>query len=416
MKQLVILGAGTGGTIVANKMVRRLPADWAVTVVDPDHQHLYQPGLLFLPFGIYDESKLYKPRRRTLDRRVQWEQTAVDAVDLEQREVVLLNGDRLHYDLLVIATGSQIRPEETEGLLGPEWRKSVHDFYTIEGAQALRSALASFRGGRIVVNIVDNPIKCPVAPLEFVFLADDFFRKKGMRDGVEIVFATPLEGCFTKPIASRKLKGLVEAKGIDVEPEFNIARVDTDRRVIESWDERRIDFDLLVSIPIHSGAPFIGKSGLGNDLNFVPTDRATLAVKGYDNIFAIGDVTDLPTSKAGSVAHFEADVLAENLIHVIRGESLDPAFDGHANCFIETGDRKALLIDFNYDTEPLPGRYPLPVVGPMSLLGESQLNHAGKLAFRWLYWNALLPGRPLPVPNRMSLRGKQLPEVAAAHV
>ena len=408
MKDLLILGAGTAGTMVANAMVRRLGDDWRITVVDPESRHLYQPGLLFLPFGIYDESQLFRPRARTLDRRVQWIEESVRAVDTAAKRVTLANGSDLPWDLLVLATGTNIRPEETEGLLEGEWHRSIFDFYTFEGARALRDALAKFQGGRLVVNIVDNPIKCPVAPLEFIFLADDYFRKRGIRDEVDITFATPLEGCFTKPIASRKLKGIVEEKGIDVEPEFNIARVDSAHRVIESWDERRIDYDLLVTIPLHGGAEFLGESGLGNDSNFVPTDRNTLAVKGHDDIFAIGDTTDLPTSKAGSVAHFEAEVLVENLLHTIQGKSLDPAFDGHANCFIETGRGKALLIDFNYDTEPLPGRFPLPVVGPMELLGESRLNHFGKLAFRFIYWNALLPARKLPVPNRMSMAGKQV--------
>jgi len=408
MKDLVILGAGTAGTIVANSMVRKLGHDWRVTVIDPESRHLYQPGLLFLPFGIYDESKLFRPRARTLDARVQWVKETVQIVDAKAKTVSLVNGTALPYDLLVIATGTNIRPEETEGLLDGEWHRSIFDFYTLEGARALRDALAKFQGGRLVLNIVDNPIKCPVAPLEFMFLADDYFRRRGIRDDVDLVFATPLEGCFTKPIASRKLKGLVEAKGIDVEPEFNIARVDAAHRVIESWDERRLDYDLLVTIPLHGGAELLGQSGLGNDSNFVPTDRATLAVKNHSDIFAIGDTTDLPTSKAGSVAHFEAEVLAENLMRTIRGKSLEPGFDGHANCFIETGNGKALMIDFNYDTEPLPGRYPLPLVGPMQLLGESRLNHFGKLAFRFVYWNALLPARRVPVPNRMSMAGKQL--------
>ena len=408
MKDLLILGAGTAGTIVANAMVRKLGRDWRITVVDPESRHLYQPGLLFLPYGIYDESQLFRPRARTLDQRVQWIEESVRLVDPQAKNVRLANGSVIPYDLLVIATGTNIRPEETEGLLDGEWHRSIFDFYTFEGARALRDALAKFQGGRLVVNIVDNPIKCPVAPLEFLFLADDYFRKRGIRDEVEIAFATPLEGCFTKPIASRKLKGIVEEKGIDVEPEFNIARVDAAHRVIESWDERRIDYDLLVTIPLHGGAEFLGESGLGNDSNFVPTDRNTLAVKGHDDLFAIGDATDLPTSKAGSVAHFEAEVLVENLLHTIKGESLDPAFDGHANCFIETGRGQALLIDFNYDTEPLPGRYPLPVVGPMQLLGESRLNHLGKLAFRFIYWNALLPARNVPVSNHMSMAGKQL--------
>jgi sulfide:quinone oxidoreductase len=191
-----------------------------------------------------------------------------------------------------------------------------------------------------------------------------------------------------------------------VEKEYAAASVDGEARVLRSFDERAIPFDLLVSVPTHSGAPFVEAAGLGNELAFVRTDRHTLAVKEDPSLFAMGDATDLPASKAGSVAHFQAEVLAENLAALVRGRTPEAAFDGHANCFVESGGGKALLIDFNYEVEPLPGRYPVPGVGPFTLLGESRANHLGKLAFEWLYWNALLPGRPLPVPNRMSLAGK----------
>ena len=405
MKNLVILGAGTAGTTVANKMARRLPREWRITIIDPEAQHLYQPGLLFLPFGIYEESQLFRPRGRTLNRRIEWHTETVASVDTQAREVIGVAGAKTPYDLLVIATGASIHREETEGL-GDE---SIHDFYTFPGARKLRTALSKFRGGRLLVNVIENPIKCPVAPLEFLFLADAFFRRKGIRKDVQLVYATPLDGPFTKPICSKVLKYLFDERDIRVETEFNTGRVDAAARKLESWDERTVDYDLLVSIPIHHGAPFLAASGLAGTSTFVPTERNTLRVKDHDDIFALGDVTDLPVSKAGSVAHFEAEVLTENLMRTIGGRELDPGFDGHANCFIETGNGKAILIDFNYETEPLPGKYPLPVVGPMSLLRESSINHLGKLAFRWIYWNALLPGRHIPVSNRMSMKGKEIP-------
>lgn len=407
MKNLIILGAGTGGTMVANRAVRMLPDGWSVTVIDPAGDHLYQPGLLFLPFGARDEIKLVRPRRKTLDTDVRWIRDEVQLVDPGERAVVLRHGESLRYDVLVIATGSHIHPEETEGMLHGHWRESIHDFYTLQGAQALREALARFQGGRLVVNVVEMPIKCPVAPLEFLFLADEFFTRRGLRDQVELLFATPLDAAFTKPACSKALAGLLERKGITVETLFNTGSVDGDGRILRSWDEREIPYDLLVSIPTHKGAAFLGDSGLGNELDFVPTERHTLLAKGHDRIFVLGDATDLPSSKAGSVAHFQSEVLVENLGRAIAGKSLEEGFDGHANCFIESGFGKALLIDFNYDVEPLPGRFPLPVVGPLKLLEESRLNHWGKLAFRPLYWNALLPGRPLPVSTRMSMAGKR---------
>jgi len=306
----------------------------------------------------------------------------------------------------VIASGSQIRPGETPGLLGEQWHRTIHDFYTLEGAQALRRALASFRGGRLVLNVVEMPIKCPVAPMEFLFLADEFFTRRGMRDRVELVYATPLDAAFTKPTCNKVLSYLIAQKRIRVETGFSAAVVDADARRLRSFDDREISYDLLVSIPTHGGAQFVEASGLGNELGFVPTHPNSLRAKTDDHIFVLGDATDLPSSKAGSVAHFEAEVLQENLQRAIDGRSLDDGFDGHANCFVETGFGNALLIDFNYDTEPLPGVFPVPGLGPMRLLEESRVNHWGKLAFRWLYWNALLPGRPLPVSTRMSMRGK----------
>ena len=418
MKRLLILGAGTAGTMVANHLRGKLPEGWALTVVDPDPQHLYQPGLLFIPFGTETEDRIVRPRAKTLLGGVEWVQETVAQVDTDERQVVLENGDRLAYDLLVVASGTQIRPEETEGMLGDHWHDTVHDFYTLEGAQALREALADFDGGKVVVNVVEMPIKCPVAPLEFLFLADEYFTRRGIRDRVELTFATPLDGAFTKPVCSQTLSYLLEQKGITLETEFNTGEVDGEAKVIRSWDEREIPYDLLVSIPIHGGAPFIAESGLGNELDFVPTDRNSLVAKNHDHVFVLGDATDLPSSKAGSVAHFQAEILAENVKRAIAGRSLVDDFDGHANCFIESGFGKALLVDFNYDVEPLPGTYPLPVVGPFSLLKESRVNHWGKLGFRLAYWHALLPARPLPVSTRMSMAGKRQPgkELAGAQL
>lgn len=413
MKHLVILGGGTAGTMVANRMAKRLSRkEWQVTLVDPSGTHLYQPGLLFLPFGADDEAQDTRDRATTLHDKVVWKQSRVRRVDHAHKRVELEGADPLPYDLLVIASGSRIRPDLTEGMMGPAYGDTVHDFYTLPGALALRKALAGFESGRVVVNIVEMPIKCPVAPLEFAFLADEFFRKKGIRDKVELVYVTPLDGAFTKPIASKLLGGLLEKKQIKVETEFSCGRVDAEQKKIISWDEREVAYDLLVTIPTHSGAAFIEASGLGNELGFVPTDPHTLKARGHDDIFVIGDATDVPASKAGSVAHFEAEILTENLTAIIHGDKPEMTFDGHANCFVETGNGKALLIDFNYDVEPLPGSYPLPVVGPFSLLEESTVNHLGKLAFRWMYWNGLLPGKPIPLPAQMSMTGKQTTDLA----
>jgi sulfide:quinone oxidoreductase len=409
MKSLIILGAGTSGTILANRLRPHLDDDWTITIVDPAPIHLYQPGLLFLPFGARDEAAMQRPRAATLHDGVTWVQAQVEALDRDARAVVLAGGERLVYDLLVVATGARLRFDLTPGIDAGRERGDVHDFYTLSGAQALRETLARFEGGRLVVNVVEMPIKCPVAPLEFLFLADEYFRRRGIRERVELVYATPLDAAFTRPIAARLLGSMLERKGIQLETDFGAAEVDPGARVLRSYDEREVPYDLLVTIPTHSGAAFLEPTGLGNELAFVETDRATLRARNDERIFALGDATDLPSSKAGSVAHFQAEILERNVRQLVRGRAPDHRFDGHANCFVESGDGRALLIDFNYDVEPLPGRYPLPVIGPFSLLEETRLNHLGKLAFRWLYWRGLLPGRPIPVPATMSMAGKRRP-------
>jgi len=416
MTRIVVLGAGTAGTIMANRLRRLYARDVSagrttITVVDQDDQHVYQPGLLFIPFGDSEPDEIVRPRRSQLHSDVALVQDLIDRVDAASNQVALSSGTVLRYDVLIVATGTRIAPEETEGMTGPGWRERVFDFFTLDGAVALRGALERFEGGRLVVNVVDMPIKCPVAPLEFAFLADAYFVKRGIRDRVEITYATPLDNAFTKPVAAQALAHLLEDKGITLVTEFNTGRVDGQGGILASWDEREVPFDLLVTIPLHAGAEYVSRSpGLGDDLGFVLTDPRTLQAAVAPNVFAIGDATNIPASKAGSVAHFESEILIENIRRFLAGEALAPDFDGHSNCFIETGHHKALLIDFNYDVEPLPGRFPFGLIGPMRLLRESRVNHLGKLAFRWVYWNVLLPGHDIPaVGPRMSLKGKEFP-------
>jgi sulfide:quinone oxidoreductase len=408
MKKILILGAGTAGTMMAVKLRRALDErQWQITLVDRDDRHVYQPGLLFIPFGIYTERDLYKPRSRFIPEGVTLTYGETDAIDPEQNVVHLTDGRRLAYDLLIVATGSRIVPSETPGLLGEGWRRSVFDFYTPEGALALGDRLRSWSGGRLVLNVVDMPIKCPVAPMEFLFLADWYFHTQGMRDEVELVYATPLSGPFTRQRCSDALSDLLQSRNISVETQFAAASVDGDKGRLTSYDGRDIPFDMLVTIPIHRGSEAIARSEMGDELDFVPTDKHTLQAQAWQNVFVLGDATNLPSSKAGSVAHFQADVLLDNVLRWIGGRELEPAFDGHANCFIETGFGKAVLIDFNYDVEPLPGRFPLPGAGPLTLLQESEANHWGKMAFRWVYWNLLLKGADMSaIGPRMPLAGK----------
>src|SRR6516225_836605 len=409
IQRVVILGGGTAGTLTANRLQREIGGQAAVIVVDRDDDHWYQPGLLFVPFGRARPAKLVRSRARQLRPGIGYHQSAVEHVDIAERRVDLEDGAVLPYDVLVIATGAALLPGETDGLAEAMARGKAFTFYEPGGAAALRDALAAFDGGRIAVNVVDMPIKCPVAPIEFAFLADWYFRKRGIRDRVELTYVTPLDGAFTKPVASRELGGLLEDKGVSLVTEFNTGEVDGSGGRLISYDGREIPFDLAVVIPLHEGQEYVSRSpGLGDELGFVPTDQRTLQAKAKPNVFVIGDATDLPASKAGSVAHFEGAVVARNITRYLAGEPLDAAFDGHANCFVETGFGKALLIDFNYDTEPLTGRFPGRLGLP--LLRQSRLNHLGKLAFGWLYWHVLLPGREIPaVHSQMPAAGKHMP-------
>ncbi|MCU4182761.1 NAD(P)/FAD-dependent oxidoreductase [Acidiferrimicrobium sp. IK] len=413
-KRIVVLGGGTGGTLVANRLRRALDASVDIVVVDRDDRHVYQPGLLFVPFGAAAAADLVRSRSRQLRAGIEFRRAGIERVELDEDRVVLDDGDPLGYDALIVASGASLRPDETEGLSEALAGRGAHSFYTLEGSAALSAALAGFDGGRLVVNVVDMPIKCPVAPIEFSFLADWYFRQRGIRKQVTIVFATPLDGAFTKQVCNRELSGLLEGKGIEVVTEFNTGEVDGPGRRLVSYDGREIPFDLAVVVPLHGGASYVDRSeGLGSEFGFVPADEATLQSRARPNVFVVGDAADIPVSKAGSVAHFEGDIVARNVCSFLAGQPLAARFDGHTNCFIESGHGKALLIDYNYEIEPVPGRYPSRVGLP--LLRESRLNHMGKLAFQQLYWHGLLPGLDIPgIGTDMPHAGKHLEVLSGA--
>ena len=409
MKNLVILGAGTSGTMMANHLVKKLPKkDWKITIVDQYKTHYYQPGFLFLPFDIYTEDQVKKVGNKFIPKGVNYIQKKIEQIFPEENKVQL-EDETLQYDILIVATGCKIAPQETEGMKGENWHKNVFDFYTYEGSLALRNKLRDWKGGKMVVHFTEMPIKCPVAPLEFIFLADSYFTKKGIRDKVDLTYVTPLGGAFTKPKATAALGHLMKEKNINVITDFNIERVDNDKNQIVDYGESTVDYDLLVTVPTNMGDEVIERSGMGDELNFVPTHNSTLQSIDHENVFVIGDATNVPASKAGSVAHFASETLTDNILLYIDGKPLKEEFDGHANCFIETGKNKALLIDFNYEYEPLEGTFPIAGIGPLRLLKESIFNHWGKLAFRWIYWNMLLKGIPIPMVSRnMSLKGKNI--------
>lgn len=408
MKHLIILGAGTGGTMMAQHLQKKInKTSWKISIVDEREKHYYQPGFLFIPFNQYKPEDVVKPIKDFIPKGVDFINEAAVKINSKDNLVLLSSGKSLSYDILIVATGSEIAPDEIEGMDGKEWEKSIFTFYTFEGSIALRDKLDVWPGGKLLVHITEMPIKCPVAPLEFAFLADSYFKKKGMRDKVEITYVTPLSGAFTKPKATATLEYLLKEKNIKIEPDFAIELVDNEAKTINDYGGKIIPFDLLVTIPTNKGSNLIEDSGMGDDLNFIPTDKGTLQSKKHPNVFVIGDATNIPTSKAGSVAHFEAEILTDNILSYIEGKALKETFDGHANCFIETGEGKGLLIDFNYDHEPTTGTFPIPGIGPLRLLKESRLNHIGKLAFKWVYWNMLLKARKIPfISAKMNTSGR----------
>jgi len=415
MKRVLILGAGSAGTMMSNHLVKKLDLDrWKITVVDQHKTHYYQPGFLFIPFGTYSKKDVCRDKAGFIPKKVEYIQQGIDVIKAGENSVLLEGGQRLDYDILVIATGAKIVPDEIEGLAGEGWMKDAFDFYTVEGAVALAERLKTFEGGTLVVHLCEMPIKCPVAPLEFTLLADSYLRKRGIRDKTKLIYISPLSEAFTKHNCAVVLGGMLSDKDIQFVSDYAVERVDGAAKKIFSFDGREVDYDLLVSIPTNMGDAAIERSGLGDDLNFVPTHKHTLQSRAHENIFVIGDATDLPSSKAGSVAHFQADVLTENIQLYIDGKPLKEDFDGHANCFIESGNGKAFLIDFNYDLEPVQGTFPLPGLGPFSLLKETRINHWGKMAFRWIYWNLLLKARPMPgITTKMTTVGKKMPKTTA---
>lgn len=409
MKKIVILGAGTAGTIMANKLRKVLDReDWSITIIDKDKTHYYQPGFLFIPFGIYTKNDVSKAKNDFFPAGVTVLYQEIDKVEAEQNRVMLTDGKVIEYDFLIIASGAQLKPEETPGLKDKLWYKDIFDFYSYEGTVALHERFKSWEGGKLVMAITELPFKCPVAPIEFVCLAEAYFTERGMRDKVDITLVTPLAGAFTKPVATKMLSELLQEKNIKIVPDFYIEHIDNDTKKLVSYDEQEVPFDILTIVPMNKGADFIERSGLGDDMNFVPVNKHTLQHEQYRNMFVIGDAAALPTSKAGSVAHFEADILTENILSAIEGHPLQAHFDGHSNCYIETGYGKGALIDFNYDTEPLPGTFPLPGIGPFGLLQNTKINHYGKLMFRWIYWHILLRGKELPIEAEMSMAGKRM--------
>ncbi|MCG6981428.1 MAG: NAD(P)/FAD-dependent oxidoreductase [Deltaproteobacteria bacterium] len=406
MRKIVILGAGAGGTMVAANLRKELKdSEWQITMIDKDEQHHFQSGYLFIPFGLYASEDVLKPKRDFIPSGVDFVVDTVTKINTDQRNLETEKGDTYDYDYLVIASGCRIVPEEVEGMMD-SWREDVFDFYSLDGAVALRDKLKYFDSGKVVLNIAEFPYKCPIAPMEFVFMADWFFQVNGVRDKVEIEFVTPIDNIFTKPVAAKALAAFAKKKNVKVTPFFDLARVNPNEKTIESHKGDKVGYDLLVSIPPNFGSKAILDSAMGDPMGYVQVDKHTLKAQTADRIYVVGDATNAPTSKAGSVAHYMSYTIVENLVREIDGHEPLASFDGHATCFLASGFEKAILLDFNYEVEPLPGKFPFPGMGPFTMLKETFGNHWGKMMFKWVYWNLLMKGLELPLEAQFNMAGK----------
>jgi sulfide:quinone oxidoreductase len=362
--------------------------------------------MLFVPFGIQKANTLVRSRKKYILPDVNFVIDEITHIDPDKKEVKTKK-HKFSYDFLVISTGCKVVPEENDGLM-EAWGKNAFSFYTIEGAEMLHKKLKEFDGGKLVMNIAELPFKCPVAPIEFVFLADWYFKNRGIRHKTEIEFVTPLPGAFTKPKASAVFIESAKSKNIKITTSFELNAVNGKEKYIESIKGDKVSFDTLVVVPSTIGDKVISDSGMDDGIGYVPTHHNTLKALKHDGIYVIGDATNVPTSKAGSVAHYEADVVVFNIMSEIHGVKPEEIYDGHSTCFIVYSKGTSSLIDFNYKIEPLHGMFPAPKFGPFSLLKETKMNWYGKLGFEWLYWNVLLAGRHLGAPPTLVMAGKEV--------
>jgi sulfide:quinone oxidoreductase len=373
--RVVVLGGGVGGTLAANLLSKELGRDARVTVVDPSGTHVYQPGFLYLAMGQANGRWLSRDERTLLRGDVDLAVERAERIDPDAGTVELARGGSLSWDYLVIATGARLVPDQIPGLAA-----GAFGFYSFGDAERLREELRRFRGGRVKVGVAGIPYKCPPAPVEFVFMLDGFLRKRGLRDRSEITLLSPLNRAFTIESASKLIQPIMERRGIALETFFNVEAVDPSAGVVSSIEGDKAEYDLLVLVPPHRGQELVDRSGLGDPGGWLPTDRHTLQVEGQGRIFAIGDATNLPISKSGSTAHFEAPVVASRIASLIRGTAPRSNYGGRVMCFLETGDGRATTLRFDYEHPPVP---PQP----------SRLWHSAKWLFNRLYWETVPQGR-----------------------
>ncbi len=375
MKKVVILGGGVGVTIVANALADSTrPEDAEITLISESTKHVYQPGFISVALGSEKPDSLIHDERKLLSDRVKFIIDKAQKIDVKNRQVEV--GEKKYdYDFLVVAVGARYNPKEIPG-----YEESAHHFYDVAHALKLREALAGFTGGKILVGVGSVPYKCPPAPLEFTLLLDEYFVKKGMRNVVDIDYFYPMKGVFTIKSVEPTLAKLLDDRKIPYHVFFNTESIDPVKKEVHSLEGETLVYDLLVMTPPHRGAKVVEDSGLGDRGGWLPTDKITLKAKGYDEIYGLGDCTDLPISKSGSAAHFQSKIIADSLASEIYGEPTDVKYDGHVECFLETGYGKGIVLNFNYTKPPKPTQ-------------PNRIAHWEKALLNRLYWSTVPKAR-----------------------
>jgi sulfide:quinone oxidoreductase len=379
MKTIAIVGGGSGGMSAANHLAYKLrdrvkSGDVKIMLIEGSQQHFYQPGFLEIPFDLMTPASTHKPISRMVADGVTVVQEFATEVDLKNR-VIKTEKQKISYDYTVLATGARYDYESIPGL-----KEGTDNFYSLENAVSLKKKLNSFKGGRVVVGVASMPYKCTPAPLEAVFMLNDYFTRRGIRDKVEIEYVYPMPMAFPdKGISDAALK-MFEERGIKSSLGFQLKSVDTKTRELISKNDEKIGYDLALVVPPHRGNRLMEKSEVVDQMGWINVDGYTLNIRGYENAFAIGDSTNLQVSKAGSVADAEAIVVSERIFQSMDGEEPVTTYDGTGGALMLTGMGKASMITSDYSHRPV-------------MMPESYSFYWLKLIYNNVYWN--MTARPV---------------------
>jgi sulfide:quinone oxidoreductase len=381
MARILIVGGGSAGIMTAARLRNALSMDEAeITIVDRSDKHYYQPGYTLIPFGLEEVENLIKPMKDVIPAGCDFIQDEVVSFNFDNNYVETKGGERLEYDYLVLATGAKLVMEEIEGLAENLYKNGIHTFYTLEGAVKLKEALEEFEGGDFVTVQAPIPFKCPGAPIKFTLLADDYFRRKGIRNNVNITITSALPAIFSREPYASKLDAMFRDRNINTKSGFTPSEIDPEEKVVRSWEGDELHYDLLVVVPPNEGESIYEGTGIADATNFVMADKHKLQLEKYPNVFVLGDCANYPTSKTASGARKQAEILVKNLLAVMKGEEPKARYTGHIICPIITRFGKAMFAEFDYEKSISPAQ-------------EMWSNWVIKVyMLRPMYWSLMLRG------------------------